>query len=259
MNDAVTTTRLPEAEAIETLLSRSAFYRALSVLLHHPDADTAKWLAAQEHHRMPEFVGRVGRNRAGLVQAVERLVLELDSVAVEAWARQYEQVFGHSVRGTAPAYELEYGEEHEYRQPQSLSDISAFYQAFGLRVSSKVRERADHIVTECEFLQVALYKQACALDEGREEEAQTCEAAVRRFLADHLGRWGPAFSLRLSRAAGPGIFRRIADAALAWLVEECARMQVPAGSMEFPLRLPKEGDGMDCAACPFASREDADA
>lgn len=47
--------------------------------------------------------------------------------------------------------------------------------------------------------------------------------------------------------------------ALAWLMEERARMQVPAGSMDLPLRLPKEGDGMDCAACPFASREDADA
>lgn len=244
-------------DVLETLLARSAVYGTLAVLLRYPEADTAKWLAMQEYHRLPEIVQRVCRNGgAPLLQAAGLLVQKLDSMSVEAWIPQYEQVFGHSVRGAAPAYEMEYGEEHEYRQPQSLSDIAAFYQAFGLRVSSRARERADSIVTECEFLQFVLYKQACALDDGKEQEAQTCEAAARRFLADHLGRWGPAFCLRLSRAADSAIFAKIADVALAWLMEECARMQVPAGSIDLPLRLPKEGDGMDCAACPFASPEE---
>jgi TorA maturation chaperone TorD len=184
-------------------------------------------------------------------------VAALDTVSIPEWAQEHERVFGHSVQSTAPPYELEYGEEHSHRQPQELGDIAAFYQAFGLRASSASHERVDHIVTECEFMQYVLYKQACALDEGSQERADVCEAAARQFLADHLGCWGPAFCLRLSRAAEQGILGAVTEAALAWLVQDCARVGVPAGSRDLPLRLPKERDEVGCAACaPQPGRAD---
>lgn len=247
------TDRLPQTRRIEVLLGRSAFYHGLSLLLRRPDAQILKWLAMGEHHRLSEIVPLVAAGGGEpLAEPVRRLIGEMDSTAAAEWIKAQERLFGHSVRGAAPPYELEYGQEHEHQQPQHLSDIAAFYQAFGLRISAEARERADHAVAECEFLQFLLYKQACALDEGRQEQAQICEEAARRFLREHLGRWGPAFCLRLSRAAGGGILGAIADLLLTWLLEECRRMGVPAGSFDLPLRLPREESGMDCTGCPSA-------
>jgi TorA maturation chaperone TorD len=245
------------------------------VLLRHPDANTAKWLVAREHHRLPEVLERVGANGRMSEQA-RRLLKMLDTAALPDLTRQHELTFGHAVQGTAPPYELEYGEEHSHRQPQELSDIAAFYAAFGLRIAASSHERVDHIGTECEFLHYLLYKQACAADEDADEQARVCEEAGRRFLADHLGQWGPAFALRLPRVAGdppprpPGLalgrpervpslprdeskddgWLRIAGALLLeWLSQECTRMDVPLGSCDLPLRSPKEQDEVGCAAC----------
>lgn len=235
---------------IEELLARSAVYHGLSVVLRYPGAETVKWLASQEHRRLIDVVEvLVKETRGPLPEAVRRLVTALDAVSIPEWTQDHERIFGHSVQSVAPPYELEYGEEHSHRQPQELGDIAAFYQAFSLRVSSTSHERVDHIVTECEFMQYLLYKQACALDEGSQERSDVCEAAARQFLADHLGCWGPAFCLRLSRAAEQGILGAAAEATLAWLVQDCTRVGVTAGSRDLPLRLPKERDEMGCAAC----------
>lgn len=240
---------MTQSQAIEELLARSAVYRGLSVVLRHPATETVKWLASREHRRLIDVVEILRKEGGGpLPEAVRRLATALDAVSITEWAQDYERVFGHSVQSAAPPYELEYGEEHSHRQPQELGDIAAFYQAFGLRVSSASHERVDHIVTECEFMQYLLYKQACALDEGSQERSDVCEAAARRFLADHLGCWGPAFCLRLSRAAAQGILGAVAEATLAWLVQDCQRLGISAGSRDLPLRLPKERDEVGCAA-----------
>lgn len=248
------------ADAIERLLARSAFYQGVSVLWRHPDAGTVQWLARRDYQRLPDIIeGLQGEESPLLLALCRRLVTALGAVSMTAWTREYERIFGHSVQSAAPPYELEYGEEHSHRQPQELGDIAAFYQAFGLRIASTSHERVDHIVTECEFLQYLLYKQACALDEEAEEHAHVCDATVRQFLADHLGRWGPACALRLSRVAGTGVLGTIAEVTLEWLVQECARMQVAAGPHDLPLRLPKERDAAGCAACELQQPRSGDA
>ena len=237
------------AKAIEELLARSAVYRGLSVVLRHPGPETVKWVVSQEHRRLIDVLEVLVNEEGGMLRDVVRhLITRLDAVSISEWAQEHERVFGHSVQSAAPPYELEYGEEHSHRQPQELGDIAAFYQAFGLRVSSASHERVDHIATECEFMQFVLYKQACALDEGSQERAEVCEAATRQFLADHLGCWGPAFCRRLSRAAAQGILGTVAEATLAWLVQDCRRLGIPAGSRDLQLRLPKERDDVGCAA-----------
>ncbi|MBI3083880.1 MAG: molecular chaperone TorD family protein [Candidatus Omnitrophica bacterium] len=236
-----------ERQHIEELLARSSVYHALSMLLRYPDATLAKWLVAREHHRLPEVLERLGAD-GRLSEQARRLLNVLDAQTLPDLVRQHERTFGHAVQSAAPPYELEYGEEHSHRQPQELSDIAAFYQAFGLRISAAAHERVDHVGAECEFLHYLWYKQACAADEDAEEHARVCEDAARRFLADHLGRWGPAFALRLSRVTTGDLLAVVGDVLLGWLSQECARMGVPLGLCDLPLRSPKEQDE-GCAAC----------
>ena len=280
-----------EAGAIETLLARSAVYQALSVLLRHPDTQTATWVAAREHYQLPRVLERLGVDHR-VVEVARDLRKLLDRATLPDLIREHERIFGHTVQGTAPPYELEYGEEHSHRQPQELGDIAAFYAAFGLTIATSAHERVDHIGTECEFLHYLLYKQACAVDADAHEQAEVCRDAVRRFLADHLGRWGPAFALRLTRTAGDpstrpyglaqGRLERgeadpstgsgsapseveqaeskddewlglVGELLPEWLSQECSRMDVPLGSCDLPLRAPKEQDAVGCAACVLQS------
>ena len=257
MSETLKTTML-EQQAIETLLARSTFYHGLSVLWRHPDEGTVKWLARRHHERLPEIIESL-QGSSCLLEACRRLATALGAASVTEWTREYERIFGHSVQSAAPPYELEYGEAHSHRQPQELGDIAAFCQAFGLRTSTAAHERVDHIATECEFLQYLLYKQACALDEEADEHADVCNEATRQFLADHLGRWGPAFTLRLLRVTGEGVLGAIAEVTLEWLVQDCAWMQVTAGPRDLPLRLPNERDEAGCAACALAQPRNGDA
>jgi TorA maturation chaperone TorD len=262
------------AQTIEELLARSAVYRALSALLRHPtpcdvveDGLSSKrtrgaaWRRSRRAwgHRLPEVLERFEGNghlpaapaaaaQAGMSGQARRLLKVLDAATLPDLMRQHERIFGHTVQGSAPPYELEYGEEHSHRQPQELGDIAAFYAAFGLTIATSAHERVDHVGTECEFLHYLLYKQACAVDADAHEQAEVCGDAARRFLADHLGRWGPAFALRLTRVAGDDWLGVVGELLLGWLSQECARMNVPLGSRDLPLRAPKEQDE-GCAAC----------
>ena len=244
-----------ESQAIETLLARSAVYGALSTALRRPDADLANWLMRKEYRRLPEIMEHLS-SADSLVASTRKMVDAFDHVSLSALSEQHDRIFGHAVESQAPPYELEYGEEHSHRQPQELGDIAAFYQAFGLQVRAAAHERVDHLVTQCEFLQFLLYKQACALDEGETEHAATCEAATRQFLADHLGRWAPAFALRLSRAAGDSILGAVAQVLFEWTLEDCARLHVTTGPKDIPLRLPKEADDASCAGCTLRVVDD---
>ena len=234
---------------IEELLARSAVYHALGVLLRYPEAGAERGLAQGEHRQLLLLLERVDRGGAARLEPLgRRIVRLLDETNFSGWVRQHEQTFGHAVQGISPPYELEYGEEHSHRQPHELGDIAAFYTAFGLRLATSSHERVDHIATQCEFLHYLLYKHACAMDESHPEHGTVCGEAVGRFLADHVGRWGPAFALRLSRSSGP-LLAAVGALLLAWLIEDCGRMQVPVGSCDLPLRLPKERDDVGCAAC----------
>lgn len=249
MSESAPKTGTATPQVIEELLARSTVYHALSVVLRYPNAKTVKWLVAREHHQLPEVLGRLG-DESRLPELGRRMIKTLDTAVLSDLTRQHERIFGHAVQGAAPPYELEYGEEHSHRQPQELSDIAAFYAAFGLTMAASSHERVDHLATECEFLHYLLYKQACAIDEDADEQAQVCEEASRRFLADHLGRWGPAFALRLTRSAEGGqALAAIGELLLAWLAQECMRMDIPLGSCDLPLRSPKEPDEVGCAAC----------
>lgn len=242
---------------IETLLTRSACYHALSVVLRHPDADTMQWLVLREHHRLRDVVEALAGERDGtLCASVRRLVTALDATPAAEWSQEYERIFGHSVQSAAPPYELEYGEEHSHRQPQELGDIAAFYQAFGLQVAPAAHERADHVGVECDFLQYLLYKAAVALDDHLAEQAQVCHAAAQRFLVDHLGRWGPAFAVRLRRVAHDGVLAAAADALLAWLTSEAQHLELSLGSQDLPLRAAVEAEPAGCAACSLQPKDD---
>jgi len=190
---------------------------------------------------------------------LEPLVLALaveTPPTLEVLGAAYGRFFGHTARGEAPPYETEYGEDSLFQPQREMSDLGAFFRAFGLRVSADARERPDHIACECEFLLVLARKEARALSLGDEVMREATCRAARLFLREHLGRWAPALGAKLDRLDPRGFYGALGRLLAAFVAAECRRAGVAAGP-EF-LRLRSTAPDDTPMACgPLASTPEA--
>jgi putative dimethyl sulfoxide reductase chaperone len=235
---------------MERLLSRSQLYGVLAFLFRHPLSIENNFSVRKERYKWKQALNALDYpDKDQLEKSLELLLKELNNIDFQRWTQQYEDCFAHTAHGVVPSYELEYGEEHTHRQPQQLGDIAAFYNAFGLKVNDKVHERVDHVAVECEFMQFLLYKEAYALKHDGAQKAEICRKASHRFLAEHLGRWVPAFALRLSKHRVQGLMKKIADFAFTFVVQECQQFGILPGSYDLPIRVIQEKEDAGCVTC----------
>lgn len=240
---------------VEELLARSLFYQLLSHLFRHPSLNPLRQLEEEMNRIWQEnlasldisFKGEIGKSLTSLFEG-------LSKISDESWVSQYERVFGHTPHGRVPAYELEYGEEHSHRQPPELADISAYYQAFGLKISKDAFERGDHVSLECEFMGFILYKSAYALEHHGPEKAEICKEAAFSFLKNHLGRWLPALTLRLSKAAPEGLMSIVSDLAFYFVIADCSKLGIQPGPRDLPIRKIQEKLETGCISCLESAR-----
>ncbi len=154
----------------------------------------------------------------------------------------FRRLFGHTARGGVPPYETEYGEDSLFLPAQEMSDLAAFYRAFGLTANAAAHERLDHIACQCEFLLVLTRKEAYALERDDAAMAEAAGQAARLFLRDHLGRWGLAFGGKLARTDPDGFYGALGDLCRAFVTHECVRLGVAAGPEFLRLRSPLPDD-----------------
>lgn len=234
-------TQGPGAAELELALCRAALYSALAAAFRPPEPTALKLLsnagalaALADAATNVEAGGGANRRDGGLaahVQATARAGRGLEELACD-----YRRLFGHTVRGEAPLYETEYGEEALFQQPQELADLAGFARAFGLVLKPGLSERIDHVSCECEFMSFLARKQAYALTRGESEMYDTTSQAIVSFLRDHLGRFAPAFAHRLAKADADGFYGAWARLLAMLVNHDCARLGVEGGSQFLPLR-----------------------
>lgn len=240
---------LRDADAIDDALARAVMYRTLSVGFQAPTHGRLREIGALDGFSVAADALRWLRRRdraAFLAAAADRLAT-LRVPAVETLAAAYWRLFGHTTRGQICACETEYGPDNGFHQPQGLADISGYYRAFGVRPSAASDARADHIATECEFMDFLNRREALLLSDAQrwpevDEPIDVTRGAARTFLRDHLGRFGRAFAARVASEDGQGYFGGLACVLLAYLEAECARVGVAAGPMDLPIRPDAEDD-----------------
>lgn len=107
-----------------------------------------------------------------------------------------------------------------------LSDLGAFYRAFGVRAEGL--ERHDHIATELEFMGLAVTKEKQAVEENLPEQAQTCRDIQQKFFNEHLGCFYERVAKRLKKCEHP-FYASAGDALRVFLSEEKSLLaEVPA-------------------------------
>jgi DMSO reductase family type II enzyme chaperone len=240
------------AAADERSLARGLAYRLIASGYRYPQAEVLS-VVDEQSRAVGETLALLGDSADG---QLPRHLAELGRVAQSSspaeLERRYVSLFGHVVRGTCPLYEAEYGESDErLQQPHELSDLSAFYNAFGLKLGGGVRERVDFLPVECEFMAFLCVKQAYAEEHDDAALAEIAVDAQGKFLRDHLGRWAPACARRIIDRAGDPFYGPLARFTLAYISDECRRLEVSPGKEHLKLRLPlKEEDA--CLSCPMA-------
>jgi TorA maturation chaperone TorD len=176
----------------------------------------------------------------------ERPLADLDPAALLALLPQsadelntlYEQTFGLLGGSKCPPYETEYvPSKFTFQRSNMLADVAGYYRAFGLTTSTSHPDRPDHLAVQCEFLAQLLELQSRAAS-GESPEAldhvEVCEAALRRFLQEHVVWWAPAFGKLLSRQDPGGFYGAVGQflAALTAAERALAGIAPPNQSVE---------------------------
>ncbi|MEK6709265.1 MAG: molecular chaperone TorD family protein [Nitrospinota bacterium] len=198
MNEAADSARL-------TALARARLYSYLAACFRYPDVDAWQELTSQDARSTLAFACALLAERA----PYEALRLHCGGLPLrgiqdlESLSLHHEAVFGHTVSKQCPPYETEYTNMHLFQQSDYLADLAGFYRAFGVEVKAGT-ERLDHLAIQLEFLHLAAFKEAHALERGDAEGADVCREAQASFIEDHLGRWAGIFANRLERRDGEG-------------------------------------------------------
>ena len=176
---------------------------------------------------------------------LENVLAALHCLTVVELAAQYNELFGGTVR-VAP-YEGSY-ELDPIRQGRQMSDVAAFYRAFGAEPSGPAGERPDHVGCELEFLSFLELRRLIADENG--EDVELLDEIGASFLSDHAGRWLPTFFAELRSATAPASFY----GALAVLGKQAIAAELERRSLD-PTPLPRrssrlsvEADSFECGA-----------
>lgn len=197
---------------VGNLLATSQVYQFLSMCLFEPEKNILELLNNRDYmDEVESCLGEVGN--VELSERFRNIKKELQESGVDSLAKGYRDTFGNAtVAMDCPPYEMYFSGSHIYQQTQELADISGFYKAFGVEVSrDDTTNRWDHIAVELEFLHFLTYKLAYAIENHGDKEQESCLAAKKKFLNNHIGRWVKAFSNAVEKKSPVRFLREIAD------------------------------------------------
>jgi TorA maturation chaperone TorD len=111
------------------------------------------------------------------------------------------------------------------RLGRQMSDVAAFYRAFGAEAHGPGAERPDFVGCELEFLSFLELRLLTAV-EGDEEGVDILERLRDLFLADHAGRWLPTFFGEVRASAAGSLYGALAVYGMSVLGEELDRLGI---------------------------------
>ncbi|MBW7906548.1 MAG: molecular chaperone TorD family protein [Phycisphaerae bacterium] len=202
-------------DAIADLRARQIVATALAAAFSQPHAAVDRGVPASTQAALSSAWRLVALPHAVVdpseLQPGEVLPTDVDFRSVTRWLRldpirrerAGQHVFGLVISKPCSPCEtdhLPYGDA--FCRAQVLADITGFYRAFGVDVSSRQPQRPDHIVLELEFVAILLGKLADAFGDGAaSERVDVCQRALASFMRDHLTTWLAGFGQLVARRA----------------------------------------------------------
>lgn len=235
------------------LAARSRIYAFLAQAFSDPNAEMLAWLKHEQAATQTALTICGGKESYAASAAVFRSIEDIDA---QGLAAAHRRIFGLGVSGDCPPYEGEYGHPHIFQKTQSLADAAGFLEAFGLASAPGFADRLDHISVELEFMHVLAAKAAYAHSQGHgEERLAIVQSAMRRYFAEHLGRWTPAFAAQVHATAQEGPYAAFARLLAAFVVQEARAMDIAAVPID--MRLSGQADDEGLAACEGCAQSES--
>jgi len=214
------------------------------------------WLAAMETFldARKDDAGNTKSEGESLLKSA--LKQSLDECALEGIAWEYNQLFTATESVLIPVYETEYGMDTVFAKTKELADLNGFYLAFGLELGKDAQgERPDHLSIELEFMAALLVKEAYARNESWNDKAEVCLEGRKKFLKDHIGRWGPTFCIVLKRKTKVGFYATLAGLTTDLINKNLKDLNVTPGYLEpyekIIEKIKEESPDMDPNECPI--------
>lgn len=231
--------------------ARCRMYTFFSAMFRYPERGLEERLQQKEYWDLIKHsaldVSQMGLSLPAKIDAIIKIITEQKV----DWEAEHVRTFGASPRGRIPLYECEYGNKEIFQLTGEMSDIGAFYNAFGLQRSDLCQERMDHIAIQFEFMAFLCAKELVAQEPGAPTwHLESVFEAQRSFLRDHLGRWGIAVARQLSLSEENRLLGHVGAALEIFLNEENKALQLPEGLTFIPLRATAPADDPShCMSC----------
>lgn len=133
-----------------------------------------------------------------------------------------------------------------------LGQLSALYGFFGAKLGGAESEAPDHICVELEFASLLCLKEALALENGDEENANIAHRAQEVLLCEHLGAFAPRFVQRLVTSTDVPYYQAIAESLarfITWDLEQNG-WQPEKWAAQLPMM---DAEEFDRPVCPMAA------
>jgi TorA maturation chaperone TorD len=187
----------------EEVLNRGNCFKLLAACFYEPD----KELFLEE---------RLCDNLAMLLQSLspaavtpaKAMKVSLQGTAQEQLSLDHAALFVGPFELIAAPYGSVYLEKNRRIMGDSTIEVQRFYQDAGLSIEMK--EPADHIAIELEFMYFLCAKEAAALSEGAEDEASRLRALQAEFFRKMMG-WIPQFCELIRAGAGTEYYKALAS------------------------------------------------
>jgi TorA maturation chaperone TorD len=235
--------------------ARSAAYRLLSEATMYPSGDVMKALREEDLPQAQAAAEVLDESFSALLAAFAEELLKSSPDDLQL---EHGRIFTHLLSLDCPPCETVYTAKEIFDETSQLSDIAGFFRAFGLELAE--RERPDHITVELEFMQMLTSKEAYAHLHHGAEKARLCRVVQRKFVEEHLGRWGRQFAQKLAAMAPDGVFGATASLLDAFLADEIAylRAQPEVLVVNTDWRTKVSEDDCSSAECPLVESGDQD-
>jgi TorA maturation chaperone TorD len=214
---------------LEGLLEGARSYQLAAYGFLYPDKNwltsITSFLAARKEKEspVPEFE-RVISN------ALDR---SIEAHALAGLGEEYDHLFGVGETILIPMYETEYAMDTIFAKTKELADLNGFYRAFEVELGEDSKgERGDYVSIELDFMATLMIKEAYARNEAWEDKAGVTLEARKKFLKDHIGRWGPTFCTLVNHKSEVEFYKVLSKSTMELINNDLKNLNVKPGFIE---------------------------
>ena len=132
-----------------------------------------------------------------------------EQTAEEELTAEYASLFVGPFELKAPPYASVYLENNRRVMGDSTMETLQLYREVGMKAD--VKEPADHISIELEFLYHLISSELAADLQEEPQEVDFLQAHQKKFLRQYLGKWVHPFCESIKKGTEPGFYHSLAD------------------------------------------------